>query len=200
MTVGSNVDSKVQNVERRVDNLYDDLRRFEIDINSRLSSLEEVKAMFARIDEAVTQMNNQIQNLFYLFGKHESKVNQVILNKEVSQTARNPFECPDQLFQERNRKIEEIKHNLNTNFSTENSLFHLTKNNFDMKLENLDVKRTNFDFSKPTDGLSFNHRPAANTETCQSSKYQSSKLTVVPEQPSSGEKDSQNTSSAKPKI
>ena len=200
MTIGSNVDSKVQNVERRMDNLYNDLRNFENNINSRLSSLEEIKAMFARLDENVTQMNRQLENLFYLVGKSEARFDQFILNKEASQSTRNPFDCPDQLYKERSKKIDEIKQNLSKNISTEQPAYNITKNNFDIKLDNLEVKERTFDFNAPIEGFNFNQNTTNSTDTSQPTKYQSSKLTVITEQPSSDEKNQPDTSFAKAKI
>ena len=200
MTVGSNVDSKVQNVENRVNNLYDDLRNFEININSRLSSLEEIKAMFARMDQTLIHVNSQLENLFYLYGKSEATLNQFILNKEASQATRNPFDCPEQLYKERSKKIEEIKQNLNKNINTEQPAYNVTKNNFDIKLDNLEVKERKFDFNAPTEGFSFNQNTTNSTDTSKPAKYQSSKLTVIPEQPSPNEKDQSDTNSAKAKI
>ena len=184
MTIGSNVDSKVQNVERRMDNLYNDLRNFENNINSRLSSLEEIKAMFARLDENVTQMNRQLENLFYLYGKSEARFDQFILNKETSQATRNPFDCPEQLYKERSKKIEEIKQNLNRNMNADPPAFNLTKNNFDIKLDNLEVKQRKFDFNKPNEGFGCSQDTRAYTDNNNTAKSQSSNLTTVVEEQS----------------
>ena len=181
MTVGNNVDSKVQNLERRVDSIYDDLRKFENNINSRLSSLEEIRAMYARNDEMLLHINKQLEQLFYMVGKNETKIDQAILNKEAALSARNPVEYNEQFYKDRNRKLDEIYQNLNKNVSSELPAYNVTKNNFDIKLDNLEVKKRQFDFNTASEGFNFNGNTMFNTDTSQTANNQSSTPTVIPE-------------------
>ena len=156
LSAGSNMDTKVQNVEHRVDNLYDELRKYDANINCRLSSLEEIKTMYARMDEVIMHINKQLEQLFYLVGKNETKIDQLIIQKEVAAT-KNPFEFNEQIHKDRCRKIEEIYQNMKKNTSTEFPEFDIKKNNyFDIKLDNADSHHRKFEFGATTKGFEYN--------------------------------------------
>ena len=66
MGVGTNFDSKVCNLERRVDGLYDVLKRFEQNINSRFESLEELRVTVTRVDQNNIYIGKQIDFLIHM--------------------------------------------------------------------------------------------------------------------------------------
>ena len=66
MSVGNNFDSKVCNLERRVDGLYDVLKKFEQNINSRFESLEELRVTVTRVDQNNIYLGKQIDFLIHM--------------------------------------------------------------------------------------------------------------------------------------
>ena len=146
MSAGSIMDSRVQNIERRVDNLYDQLTKYEININTRLTSLEEIKALYNRIDEKILQMNSKVEQLFYMTGKNEQKLDLIMLQKEASSKL-NSLDGNDQFFKDRNRKIDEIYHNLRENLKSEQPTFNFSNKNFDIKPEDFESSQRKFEFN-----------------------------------------------------
>ena len=152
MSAGSTMDTRVQNIEHRVNNLYEDLRKYETSINTRLAGLEEIRALYSRMDEQVLHINKQLEQLFYMVGKNEQKLDQVIFQKETLLSVKNPLDGNEQFLQDRNRKINEIYQNLRDNGNTDFPKFNQTKNNFDIKLENPGSQERKFEFNTFTKG------------------------------------------------
>ena len=152
MSAGSTMDTRVQNIEHRVNNLYEDLRKYETSINTRLAGLEEIRALYSRMDEQVLHINKQLEQLFYMVGKNEQKLDQVIFQKETLLSVKNPLDGNEHFLQDRNRKINEIYQNLRDNGNTDFPKFNQTKNNFDIKLENPGSQERKFEFNTFTKG------------------------------------------------
>lgn len=141
------MDSRVQNIEKRIENLYEELRKYENNVNVKLTSLEEFRTMYARTDEQVLHLTKQLENLFYMLGKNEQKLDLIILQKDNSASVRNHFEVDDQSRKDRNRKLNEAYQHLNQNMGSDLPTFTGVKNNFNMNLENLDTVDRKFDFN-----------------------------------------------------
>ena len=150
---GSNVDTKVQNIEKRIDTLYDDLRRFETNVNERLNSFDETKIQCSTQNQHVLNLNNKFDMIYQLVCKNDAKLDQMIIQRDSFMSTRNQFDTNDQSFKDRKQKYDEAYQNLNSNQNLGLPKFSESNNIFNMNLENFDGVDKKFEFNTFPKGL-----------------------------------------------
>ena len=71
------MDIKIQHIEKRIDNLYDDLRKYEDSINTRLTSLDETKVLYAKLNEQVMSLSSKLDMFYSMITKNDTKLEQI---------------------------------------------------------------------------------------------------------------------------
>lgn len=142
LNIGNNFDIKVQNLEKRVDGLYETLKRFEQNILSRFDSLEELRVSFSRIDQTVIYIGKQIDMIMNMLDKNEQKLDGFILQSHIaSNTEKNTFDPLS------NSKIQKIYENLESNINSSLPSFTKTNSNIDLKIDKTPSQDKRYDFN-----------------------------------------------------
>lgn len=155
ISTGTNFDTKVSNLERRVDGLYEVLKKFEQNINSRFESLEEFKVTISRIDQSNIHLSKQVDYLLHMIEKNDQKIDNYIFQKEtlVTKNLQDEQAKINPLF---NKKLEKIYQNMDQNLNSHIPSFNATRYNMDLNLEKSSSQNKGFDFSKTNNGFDFN--------------------------------------------
>ena len=146
INVGTNFDSKVSNLEKKVEGLYDTLKKFELNINSRFDSLEQLRQSVTRVDQSNIYLGKQIDFLIHWQEKNEQKLDHYLFQKEAlaSKNINEDKNSTSPLF---NKKIEKIYQNLDSNLNATFPVFSSSKSNFDIKSDKTSRQDRRFDFS-----------------------------------------------------
>ena len=134
MSIGTNFDTKVGNLERRVDGLYEVLKKFEQNINSRFDSLEEFRVTISRTDQTNIYLSKQVDYLLHMIEKNDQKLDNYIFQKEtlVTKNFQDEQAKVNPMF---NKKIEKIYQNMDQNLNSHIPSFNASRHNIDLNLE-----------------------------------------------------------------